>query len=207
VVVGVDRYGAAAPGLRSSVNDAKTVDAALGAAGVPAADRVLLRDADASAANIRAALARLSARATPATTAVFFFAGHARSLGAGHEAVLASDGQMITDQELANLLAPVTGRMWVGMATCYGGGFTELVAPDRVLTAAADAKSEAYENDKLGVSYLVEGLVRHGLGGNFSRRSIQAAFEAGTAYLERHHPDRLPVIVSESDRPLVVVQP
>jgi hypothetical protein len=207
VIVGVDHYRRGAVDLRSSVNDAESVDSALANAGVPPADRVFLRDNEASASEIRAALRELAQRATPTTTAVFFYAGHALRLGGDQQAILAADGVMITDIELSQLLAPAAGRMWIGMAACYGGGFTELLAPGRVLTAAADEESEAFENDKLGHSYLVDALIRHGLDGNFATRSIQDAFADGRARLAREHPDRLPVIVATNEQPLVVARP
>jgi len=49
------------------------------------------------------------------------------------------------------------------MAACYGGGFTELMAPGRILTAAADANSLAYENESFGRSYLDEYLIHQAL--------------------------------------------
>jgi hypothetical protein len=207
VVVGIDNYGDPAINLRSSVNDARTVDAALGRAGVDPRDRRVLTDGDATATQIRAALHWLAASSTPNTTAVFFFAGHAKHVGPA-EAIVSADGEAITDNELAALLRPnAAEHMWIGMATCYGGGFTELLAPGRVLTAAADATHEAYENDKLGRSYLVDSLVRHGLNNDFSTASIQDAFAKGTTELARTHADRLPVLESESAAPVIVVAP
>jgi hypothetical protein len=205
LVIGVNDYGDPEINLVSSVNDAHAVDDALAASGVPDADRTVLTDKAATATNIRNAIREFVARATHAKTAVFFFAGHARKLAIGREAILAADGEQIQDTELAALLAPASRPMWIGMATCYGGGFDELLAPGRVLTAAADANSEAYESDKLHHSYLVDALIHDGLSNNFSTRSIQSAFSVGSDELRRQHPNRLPVLLSDSPSPLVVV--
>ena len=52
-------------------------------------------------------------------------------------------GGVLTDQRAGTPPRPVAGppNMWLLLATCYAGGFTELLGPGRVLTAAAGANS------------------------------------------------------------------
>jgi hypothetical protein len=77
------------------------------------------------------------------------------------------------------------------MAACYGGGFDELMKPGRILTAAADANSLAYENASFDRSYLDEYLIHQGL---LEQRATgptaQQAFDYAQAGLERDYPDR-----------------
>ena len=107
-----------------------------------------------------------------------------------------ADGGLLTDQELADLLAPARQRMWLLLATCYAGGFTEALAPGRVLTGAAGANQLAYENRSLGASYLVHYLVREGWLQGAAGPTVQEAFDYASATLAREHPNRMPVQIN-----------
>jgi hypothetical protein len=82
-------------------------------------------------------------------------------------------------------------NVWIVMAACYGGGFTELMAPGRMLTAAADANSLAYENESFRRSYLDEYLIHQALlQGKAGEPTAQQAFAYAQAGLQRDYPDR-----------------
>ena len=193
VLIGVNDYPGESADLRSAVNDVNDVDEALAKIGVTADRRLVLRDGQATASTIRAAVDWLNSHASADATAVFFFAGHVAKLSNTTEALIGADGQRVLDTELAGLLEGLrASRTWIGIAGCYAGGFNEVVRPGRILTAAAPADSLAYENERFGRSYLVEYMVRRGMLGK-GLTTIEAAFSFASAELKRDHPNRLPV--------------
>jgi len=199
LVVGIDDYPGRRSDLRAAVADADTVDQALTAFGVPAANRVVLRNGQARREALVGAIQALVATAGPGTTVVFSYAGHVRKLDGDTEAIVAADGGLLRDDELAALLAPsAAGHMWLLLASCYAGGFTEALAPGRVLTAAADARSLAYESPSLRGSYLVHHMVREGWLEGRSGPSVQEAFAYASARINEEYPNRRPVQIDQS---------
>jgi hypothetical protein len=199
VMIGIDDYPGSAHDLRSAVNDAEDVNAALAKMGVPGDQRLLLHNGNANSANIRTAAQWLVAHAGKDATAVFFFAGHIRKLGGSTEALVGTDGGEIRDTELAKLLDPLrAAKTWIGLAGCYAGGFTEVVRKGRILTAAAPAGQLAYENESFGRSYLVEYMVRRAMldGGS---SVVENAFAVAQQGLEHDFPDRVPVQIDAYD--------
>jgi hypothetical protein len=160
--------------------------------GVPAANVRTLLDGDASTTAITDALQWLVATTQPDSTVVLFYAGHVRKLSDQTEAVIAADGGVLPDWYLAKQIEGLQAHdMWIVMAACYGGGFTELMAPGRILTAAADANSLAYENESFNRSYLDEYLIHQALlEGKSDGPTAQQAFAYAQAGLQRDYPDR-----------------
>lgn len=197
VTIGTNEYDTLDP-LQVAVADADATDRQLGALGIPASHRLALRDGDATAAKIRGAIAWLTDHTGADDTAVLFIAGHATNLRQGRHAIQTTDGLQISDVELAQLLSPIQGRLWIIMATCYGGGFDELLAPGRILTAASDADSVAYENLDIGYSYLVHYLINDQLASakSLNTNTINDSFDAAQAEIARQFPDRLPIQLS-----------
>lgn len=203
VVIGINDYPGTEYDLRSAVPDAQDVDVALGALGVPAANRLVITDGQATAAVIAAAADWLVARAGPDAVAVFVFAGHVKKLSATTEAMVAADGRTVTDAELARRLARLQARrVWVAMAACFGGGFTEVLRPGVVLTGAAGANDRAYENSALNRSYMVEYMVRQALVEGRASESVQAAYGYARDALARDFPNRVPVQVDRAGGPI-----
>ncbi len=202
VVVGVDDY----PGsndLQSAVNDANDVDAALGLYQVPGTQRLLLRNGSARSGDILAAVDWLVANAGPEATAVFFYAGHVRQVSRGVEGIVASDGRVVTDATLASRLRNLAARQtWITIAGCFGGGFTEVLAPSRILVAAAPAGVYAYENEGFGRSYLVEYMVRRAMLAGYAPGSVQEAYAWAYNQLQRDYPNRMPVAYDQSGSPI-----
>ena len=194
VMIGINDYPGTGHDLQSAVSDANDVNDALAHLGVPGDHRLVLRDGQASATTIGAATDWLVAHAGPDAIAVFFYAGHVRKVDSETEALVGSDGRTFTDRELATRLAPLQAkRAWIGISACYGGGFTEVLAPGRILTAAADANHLAYENSSFHRSYLVEYMVHRAMLQDQANTSIQAAFAYARASLSRDYPQRMPV--------------
>jgi len=205
VVVGISDYPGQSHDLAFARNDADDMVAVLRRAGQPASQRVTLTDGHASAGTIRAALDWLVAHADPSSTAVVYYAGHVRKLSSSTEALLAADGQVVTDADVAQHLAPLQARRsWIVIAGCYGGGFTEVLRPGRILTGAAPANSLAYETATYHRSYLGEYLVNRGMLQGQGGPTVQSAFAYATRELQREHPDRLPVQFDGGGGPLAL---
>jgi hypothetical protein len=203
VIVGINDYPGTTYDLKSAVNDADDVDKALAALKVPADRRLVLRDGQASRKTLQASVDWLVAHAGPDAVAVFFFAGHVRKLAPGREGMVTADGGTVTDADLASRLANLSARRaWIGMAACYGGGFTEVLRPGRVLTGAASATERAYENSAFGRSYMVEYMVRQAMLEGRASDSVQAAFGYARDALARDYPNRVPVQLDYSTAPL-----
>ncbi len=203
LVIGINDYPGPRSDLRSAVADADLIDAALDGFGVPPTHRVVLRDGQARRAEVEAAISSLAAQGGPNTTLVLAFAGHTRKVAPQREAIVLADGTTLTDLELAALLAPATTqRMWLLMATCFAGGFTELLAPGRILTGASDARSLAYESPALGASYLVHHMVREGWLEGSAGPTVQEAFEHADRRLALTLPARRPIQIDQHGRPL-----
>lgn len=200
--VGVDDYPGSSADLRWAGADAVAVDEALARFGVPGSNRVLLRDGQARRGQLVGAIEALVAQAGPGTKAVLAFAGHVRKLDRDTEAMVTADGELLTDVELAELLAPARAdQIWIVLATCYAGGFTEVLAPGRILTGAADAWSLAYESSAVGGSYLVHHLVREGWLQDRAGPTVQDAFAYAVA-ATRGSPDRTPVQIDQAGGPM-----
>lgn len=213
VVVGIDDYPGQEGDLRAATADARDVDAALGAYGVPPHHRILLLDQEASAGNIRGSLAWLVAHAAADATAVFFYAGHVRQVSGDvdrdgeslDEAMVGADGGPVYDGEVAEILEGLEARTaWIGVAACYGGGFDDALAPGRLITAAAGEPELAYENSTLGHSYLVEYMVRRAMLQGQAPGSVQEAFGWARAQIARDYPNRQPVMVDRAKGPVVL---
>ena len=170
LVVGIDDY----PGtrdLRAAQADARTVSRALQRLGFPASSTRVLLGGEATAQRIVEGLRWLASGTRPGALGVFFYAGHVRKVGGDpdgdgeelDEALVGSDGGLVTDGTLAAALAPARGRMWLAYAGCYAEGFDDAEAPGRISTYASGEDSLAYESTALGHSFMVEYMIRRAL--------------------------------------------
>lgn len=209
VMIGIDDYPGTKSDLRAAVNDATDVNQALAQLGVPGSNRLLIRDGEATAEVIRAAINWLNERAGPDATAVFFYAGHVRKVGEGRETLVGADGVTVSDAELAARLRPLrAGRTWIGIAGCYGGGFNEVLQPGRILTGASGANSLAYENGGFQRSYMVQYMIREALiEGRAGTSTIEGAFAYAQAALARDYPNRQPVQFDYAEGEVELRQP
>jgi hypothetical protein len=213
VIVGIDDYPGGDADLRAAVADARDVDSALAAYGVPANHRLMLLDKQATSDNIRGALAWMNTRASADSTAVFFYSGHVRQVAgdpdrdgeAVDEAIVAADGDNVYDGQVADLLRNMDARSaWIGIAACYGAGFDDALAPGRILTAAAGENDVAYENSSLGHSYMVEYMVHRAMLQGRAPASVQDAFAWARTQIARDYPNRQPAVLDRSRGPVVL---
>lgn len=212
LVIGVDNYQGTTFDLRAGKADARDMDAVLDRYGVPASQRRVLLDGQATLAAAHDSLDWLARNAGPDSTVVIFFSGHVREVvgdrdGDGEEideAILLPDGGELFDGDVARALDGMrTDRVWLVIAGCYGGGFDDAMAPGRVLTGAAPEGELAYENDRFGRTYLVEYMIRRAMLEG-SAPTIQDAFAQAASDLESDYPHRLPVQFDQSDGPLAL---
>ena len=207
LVVGINDYPGDGHDLRFAVNDADDVDSVLEGLGVPSDHRVVLRDGQATSAAIVSSIDWLLDHAGPDAVAVVSFAGHARKHGADRQSFVAADGIELSDQELATRLRPLRARStWLNFATCYAGGFDELLAGGRTLVAAAAAGQLAYENTAIGRSYLGEYMVRRALRSS-TDGDVRAAFAAAREAIRRDYPERVPVELTSAVDLVVRLRP
>ncbi|MDQ1444515.1 MAG: hypothetical protein QOI20_979 [Acidimicrobiaceae bacterium] len=208
VMIGINNYPGNGHDLRSAVADAADVNEALSRMGVPGDHRLLVTDGQAKASTVRLAADWLVAHAAPDAVAVFFYAGHVRKLSGTTEAVIAADGGTVTDADLAAHLRPLRAtRSWIGIAACYGGGFTELLGPGRVLSAAAPADKLAYENAAFGRSYMVQFMVREAMIDERAPASVQDAFAYARDAIAHDYPGREPVQFDDGSGALTLRPP
>jgi len=177
---------------------------------------LMLLDKQATADNIRGALAWMNARASADSTAVFFYSGHVRQVAgdpdrdgeAVDEAIVAADGDNVYDGQVADLLRGLEARSaWLGIAACYGAGFDDALAPGRILTAAAGENDVAYENSSLGHSYMVEYMVHRAMLQGKAPASVQDAFAWARTQIARDYPNRQPAVLDRSRGPIVLGRP
>ena len=207
LIVGVNDYPGEAHDLRFAVNDADDVDGALAAFGVAAERRLVLLDGAATADAIAAGVDWLVDHAGEDAVAVVSFAGHARERNRDRQSFVAADGVELSDVDLAARLAPLRARAtWLNFATCFAGGFVELLAPGRTLVAAAPAGSLAYENTSIGRSYLGQYMVRGALRSS-PDGDVRAAFATAREAIRRDYPDRVPIEVPASGDVAVLLRP
>jgi hypothetical protein len=202
-VIGINQYPGGSHNLEAAVNDANDMTSALGVLGVPGDHILRLTDTQATAGVIEQSANWLVAHAAPDAIATFFFAGHVRKLSSSTEALVGSDGNVVTDADLAGRFADLAARRaWFVIAGCYGGGFNELLAPGRILTAAADANHLAYENESLGRSYLDEFLVHQAIIEGKAPATVQSAFNYAYSAIAQQYPGQQPVEYEDQVGPL-----
>jgi hypothetical protein len=198
VSVGINDYPGDGHDLHAAGNDARAMDSALARLGVPADHRLLLVDGEASLCGVRSALDWLVERAAPGSTAVFFYSGHARR-SSSDRVLVASDGGLISGSELADSLSRLNAsRAWIALATCYGAGFTQVLAPGRILTGAAGADDLAYEAVGSERSFMGEYMIQRAFLQGGAPASVEAAFTYARSALEQAAPGREPVQIDDA---------
>ena len=164
VLVGVQDYRPPTVDTVGSVRDVHLVAAQLHAAGWPAANVRVLTDAQVTGAAVRDGLAWLAARSRPGTFGLFHWSGHVKRLGGTTEALWPVDRDFVRDHELTAALAPARGRLWVDVAGCEAGSFSEGLPSARTLFSASSTGTEkSYEQPEWGTSVWTGLLFDRGL--------------------------------------------
>lgn len=140
--VGVSNYGGRVADLPDTDGDAKGLALQMEQAGVLNPASIVLTNAEATRAGVRAAFARLAAQAGPQDTFLFFFSGHGDRVRAAAgspeldgetETIELRDGAL-TDRELAQMFSTLRTRLAVvALDSCFSGGFNDVVSRPNVM--------------------------------------------------------------------------
>lgn len=153
LLVGVQHYPAPTHDTTASVQDVAVVRDALLAAGWLPQNIQVLTDGAATGSAVRQGLSWLAQRSTPGTFTFFHYSGHVRQLGGTTEGLWPVDSRYVPDVDVARLLAPGSGRLWVDIAGCEAGSFSPGLASGRVLVTASSAQTQkSYEYPPWGTS-------------------------------------------------------
>ena len=150
LVIGIGEYGDPnVPALKGVVHDMQSARRMAQAMAIAPAQITMLRDTEATAERIRAEIRALDSRVKPGDRVFVYYSGHGtrwfdetvRKEGCT-EGLLASDGKVLTNVELAQALAPLARRadkMLVFYDACYSGGFAETPFRTRSLQRGAES--------------------------------------------------------------------
>lgn len=176
VMVGISDYQGTANNLQYTDEDAVKMGEALRRAGVLADQSVVLTNAQATVAGVRAAFQRVATQAGPNDTFLFFYSGHgtqtAAAAGANEpdqrdESIVMVDG-LISDDQMAQMFRQVrAGTSIIALDSCFSGGFArDVVAQPGVMglfSSEEDLTSAVAEKFQAG-GYLSL-FLRNGLAG------------------------------------------
>jgi hypothetical protein len=137
VIVGISDYPGDENDLPYTADDARNMAAALRREGVLTGDSVILTDAQATAANVRAAFMRVAAQAGPNDMFLFFYSGHGDQ-GAVGTAPTEADRRMeyiylydheVSSATMSQWFANVHARLGViALDSCFSGGFRRVIS-------------------------------------------------------------------------------
>jgi len=151
-LVGVTDYRSPTKDTIAGANDVRFIRSMLLAAGWLPQNIKMVTNKAATGTATRSGLAWLVARSKPGTFTLFHFSGHVKQVG-GREKLWPYDRDFVTDLELARLIKKGTGKTWVDIAGCEGGGFIEDLPSSRVLVSASSKVTQkSYEYPPWGES-------------------------------------------------------
>ena len=207
--VGISDYGGP-NNLQYTADDARNMASALRQAGVLSPQSIVLTDAQATVASVRAAFARIAAEADADDVFVFFFSGHGNQTNVRvssvepdgkQESIVMRDGE-ITDTDMAQLFEQVhAGLSIVSLDSCFSGGFARNVVsrPDvmGLFSSEEDLTSAVAANFREG-GYLSH-FLRLALAGeaDMNGDGVVTAGEIST-YMHRQFGENVRDVASES---------
>ncbi len=133
LVIGIGEYlDPAVPALKGIAHDMVSAQRMAAAMAIPAGNIRVLRDQDATADRIRAEITALNARVADGDRVFVYYSGHGTRTfdeqvkqDGCTEGLLATDGQVLTNVEMGQRLAPLAKRadkMLVFYDACFSGG-------------------------------------------------------------------------------------
>jgi hypothetical protein len=176
VMVGISDYGGYASNLAYTADDAIKLAEDLRRDGLLNPASVVLTDAGATVAGVRAAFAQVAAQAGPNDIFLFFYSGHgsqvrgaasAVELDGMTETIVMVDGQ-ISDAEMAQMFASVSTRMsMIVLDSCFSGGFARNVVSRAGIIGLFSSEEDL--TSQVAVKFQAGGYLSHfvrtGLGG------------------------------------------
>lgn len=197
VMVGIADYHGFANNLQYTDEDAVKMGQALQRAGVLADQSIVLTNAQATIAGVRAAFQRVAAQAGPNDTFLFFYSGHGTQTPAStsasepdgkDESIVMVDG-LISDDDMAALFRQVhAGTSIIALDACFSGGFArDVVAIPGVMGLfSSEEDLTSAVADKFQAGGYLSLFLRNGLGGeaDSDHNSVLTAGEL-SVYLRR----------------------
>jgi hypothetical protein len=151
-LAGITNYRAPTHDTIGAANDAKFIAALLERNGWLPQNIRVVTDGEATGSAMRSGLAWLASKSTPGTFTLFHYSGHVKQVGST-EKLWPVDRAFITDSEMAGLLSPGTGKLWVDIAGCEAGGFMGALPSNRVLfSGSSKGNQKSYEYPEWGES-------------------------------------------------------
>jgi hypothetical protein len=151
-LAGITDYRAPTHDTIGAANDAKFIAALLERNGWLPQNIRVVTDGEATGSAMRSGLAWLASKSTPGTFTLFHYSGHVKQVGST-EKLWPVDRSFITDSEMAGLLSPGTGKLWVDIAGCEAGGFMGALPSNRVLfSGSSKGNQKSYEYPEWGES-------------------------------------------------------
>ena len=155
LLVGITDYRAPTHDTLAGKNDVLFLHSYLLSAGWKADHIKVLTDKHATGSAMRSGLRWLASKSRPGTFTYFHYSGHVKQEG-GHEKLWPVDRKFVNDTELASILRPTHGKMWVDIAGCEAAGFIENLPSERVLVSTSSKRTQkSYENPAWGESVMV----------------------------------------------------
>lgn len=210
VMVGVSDYQGTANNLAYTDEDAVKMAEALNRAGVLADQSIVLTNAQATVANVRAAFQRVAAAAGPDDAFLFFFSGHGMQErtsatpdepDAREESIVMVDG-VITDNQMAEMFRTVNaGVSLIALDSCFSGGFArDVVAVPGVMGLfSSEEDLTSAVADKFQAGGYLSLFLRTGLSGEADedRNRVVTAGEL-SVYLRRQFVEHASNVPSET---------
>lgn len=147
VLVGITDYRSPTKDTVGGVGDVQTVRKVLLNRGWRNDRIMVLTDAQATGANIRAGMQWLVDNSRRgATFSMFHYSGHVKQTG-GHEYLWPIDRDFVADTQVASTLGRIRGSSWVNISGCEAGGFEEGLGDSDTLFSASSGRFEkSYEH-------------------------------------------------------------
>ncbi len=210
VMVGISNYQGTASNLAYTADDAIKMAETLRREGVLAAESVVLTDAQATPANVRAAFQRVAAAAGPDDMFLFFYSGHGTQVpgraGAGEpdnrEEAIALIGGLLMDDEMAQMFRGVrAGVSILALDSCFSGGFARDVVsqPGVMGLFSSEEDLTSAVADKFQAGGYLSHFLRTGLGGEAdeNRNKVVTAGEI-SSYLRQQFASQAQGVESET---------
>ncbi len=199
VLVGVSDYAGKTQDLKGSANDARALRDHLKSLGWRDDHIYVLTDSGATKAGILRAIRWLASKTNSRSTAIFQFSGHEQptrtSADGDNEArdvqIRAYDNRFIIDGDLGKEMGRVkAGRMWINMALCRAGGFSDrgMTGPGRVITYSSPESELSYEDPNVGHSVFAYYSIVQGMRQKMADRNRDGKISVEEAFVYSRNP-------------------
>ena len=152
LLVGITDYRAPTHDTIGAANDVHYIATLLERSGWLPENIRVLADGAATGSAVRAGLSWLAGRSTPGTFTLFHYSGHVKQVGST-EKLWPVDRDFVPDSDVTRVLSRGSGKLWVDIAGCEAGGFSEGLPSSRVLFSASSRSTQkSYEYPQWGES-------------------------------------------------------